>query len=804
MRTVGPSRARAGILRCALRLAMIGIVGLWPVAALAAQSVASERVQGRVLLADGAPAGGVHVIATRADGAPLDLTAITSADGRFVLTLPATRVTLTARRIGHRPVPLAELDLSAPPAGTLEFTLQDAPVTVDAVRTTATSRCASMRGAVPELVALVEDVRLALRSVRLVSADGPATSRIMLTEALTSVRGSPLAPPAREIRTGSTARPFQAISARTLRTTGYVVEETDGTVYRAPDSEVLTSDLFLADHCFRLAEERSDAPERLGVEFEPLDRPAGLVDIRGTFWLDRATRELETVEFTYVGLPRELQRAPIGGRVDFLRLPDGSWFERRWEIRMPRTSRSRGVDPSRPYAPRNELTVDALQVASGEVLELRRGERVLYTADVQTLAEATESERAADDDAASGTSANVTAAGSVTGSATGSGTGSAAGSATAGDEASRSALRLTSDSLAMVSVCDGGAVAATSTQGPAADGVLLGTVYRRKPERWAGATITAAWKDDFRSAGQAEWRWTLRTLSVQSDANGAFRLCGVPRNRPVEIVAAQGEERTSAVVARVSDRAGSSPVVRLELALEADMRAARPSRGSVLRIVDKDGAPVSYAVVNVAGGNPLVADDQGRVLLNNVSALSMKLRVRRLGLQPFDGEVSRPDAGTAFEVRLRPLASTLAAVEVRERVSRPLETSGFYDRIARVRAGAYTAEFITPEEIATRNVANLSQLLQARRGVFVQRSKDPGQPMILMGRGRCPMIVLLDGVRINMDTTSEGAVRIDALAGGRQVAGIEVYGSTANAPSELIPLTGNGSCGLVAIWTGAP
>jgi hypothetical protein len=45
-------------------------------------------------------------------------------------------------------------------------------------------------------------------------------------------------------------------------------------------------------------------------------------------------------------------------------------------------------------------------------------------------------------------------------------------------------------------------------------------------------------------------------------------------------------------------------------------------------------------------------------------------------------------------------------------------------------------------------------------------------------------------------------VHLDMLAHGREIAAIEVYGSTANAPSELIPLTGRGSCGLIAVWTG--
>jgi hypothetical protein len=43
---------------------------------------------------------------------------------------------------------------------------------------------------------------------------------------------------------------------------------------------------------------------------------------------------------------------------------------------------------------------------------------------------------------------------------------------------------------------------------------------------------------------------------------------------------------------------------------------------------------------------------------------------------------------------------------------------------------------------------------------------------------------------------------IDQLAAAREVMAVEVYNSTANAPAELIPLTGGGSCGIIALWTG--
>ena len=44
---------------------------------------------------------------------------------------------------------------------------------------------------------------------------------------------------------------------------------------------------------------------------------------------------------------------------------------------------------------------------------------------------------------------------------------------------------------------------------------------------------------------------------------------------------------------------------------------------------------------------------------------------------------------------------------------------------------------------------------------------------------------------------------IDQLLDGRSVAAIEVYPSGANAPADVIPMTGRGSCGVVVIWTGA-
>ncbi len=90
---------------------------------------------------------------------------------------------------------------------------------------------------------------------------------------------------------------------------------------------------------------------------------------------------------------------------------------------------------------------------------------------------------------------------------------------------------------------------------------------------------------------------------------------------------------------------------------------------------------------------------------------------------------------------------------------------------------------------------------------------------IVTGRGGCKMNILIDGQLVTGTVQEEqagGSILssgtrvgregikwdVDQLVDGRSVMAIEVYPSGANAPAELIPFGGRGSCGIVAIWTG--
>jgi hypothetical protein len=137
----------------------------------------------------------------------------------------------------------------------------------------------------------------------------------------------------------------------------------------------------------------------------------------------------------------------------------------------------------------------------------------------------------------------------------------------------------------------------------------------------------------------------------------------------------------------------------------------------------------------------------------------------------------------------------------------------------RVQRGAIVGWFIPPEELDRRHISQVSRVLQGVGSVRVERRRD-GKPVVT-GRGGCAMSVLLDGQRLNAvssETVSPGptslsggrgrsggmggGMSIDEAIEGNSVMAIEIYPSLANAPDELIPLTGGGSCGIIALWTG--
>lgn len=247
------------------------------------------------------------------------------------------------------------------------------------------------------------------------------------------------------------------------------------------------------------------------------------------------------------------------------------------------------------------------------------------------------------------------------------------------------------------------------------------------------------------------------------------------------------------------------------LLLVASVAHAQDAR-TVVRVFDAEAKPVPYALVTLRDGVARVADDSGRVTFNEAPKDSVRFQARRLGYEPFYGWVKRADATGDFPVMLRVLPRSIATVQITDRANTPLGRSGFYDRVQRVQAGAYSARMITPEELEMRNPVKLTQMLQGENAVRIQRY-DQNRSMITGRGGQCAFSILLDGMRVTgtLEELVENKVNpppvqsltgIDDLIPANGVAAIEIYSSAASIPVELQRSLGGGSCGLIAIWTG--
>lgn len=159
----------------------------------------------------------------------------------------------------------------------------------------------------------------------------------------------------RSRREGYMETPFESHPAEDLVENGFVRRDGREFVYMAPDADVLLSDAFLDTHCFRIAGRRGDG--LIGLGFEPTGEDKTAPDIAGTMWIDPETAELRWLEFTYEYLDPEMSTDQVGGRVDFQRMPDGTWIVPEWWIRMPVLSTQTDFEGrQRPYIARYHQT----------------------------------------------------------------------------------------------------------------------------------------------------------------------------------------------------------------------------------------------------------------------------------------------------------------------------------------------------------------------------------------------------------------------------------------------------------------
>ena len=244
-------------------------------------------------------------------------------------------------------------------------------------------------------------------------------------------------------------------------------------------------------------------------------------------------------------------------------------------------------------------------------------------------------------------------------------------------------------------------------------------------------------------------------------------------------------------------------IALIAVASTASSQDTRAISGTVL---DSAGQRVPY--VNIDGGPRYrtLANGSGEFRLIVPAKERLEIAVRRIGFLP--GKILvQPGTDTTVSISLQRLAVLLTTQVVRaQQQVQSLAARGFYERMLDHERGALVGDFITPEEIEMRNPQRVTQLLEQRRGLRVQRSGNcyvVDQCYKVMGQNNCPATIYLDGQRLNsMGTASNdasGAPAIDGLIPVTGVSAIEVYPRGSSAPPKYQSLAG--TCAIVVIWT---
>jgi hypothetical protein len=296
---------------------------------------ASQIVRGTVTeRGSGAAIPGV-LVSLVDEGGRAVTTVFTDEKGSYDISAPsAGRYAIEAKRIGVRQKRGATFALAAGETHRENVVLDPVVSLLSGMKVEGRSKCVARPGDDARTAMLWENARAALTATVLTSRR-PISGMITRFARERDPDDGRILNSDHENAHGNISRPFVSIPVDRLSREGYVVPRDDGsTDYYAPDADALLSDEFLRDHCFRVVPGGSERVRMVGLGFEPV-KGRKVADIEGVLWMDAATAELESIEFTYRSIPKLRIDRKFGGLVRFNRLPSGHWIVSAWVIRMP-------------------------------------------------------------------------------------------------------------------------------------------------------------------------------------------------------------------------------------------------------------------------------------------------------------------------------------------------------------------------------------------------------------------------------------------------------------------------------------
>jgi hypothetical protein len=458
-------------------------------------------------------------------------------------------------RIGFRPGMSAPVALSPADDATQDLLLAAVPFTLDTFRVVGRNPCRAIGDS--GTFAIWEQVRAALTAAQLTARVRNMEATLVSYDRTFEMDLRTIREQSSRIKSGFVTQPWSSLPPQSLRRRGYVVTGIDRfTTYYGPGLEVLLSDVFLEDHCFRL--ERSRDSTRLGIGFEPTRERQNVAEIRGTLWLDRKSSELRSMEYRYVNVSIE-QEQWARGDLEFVRMRNGGWAISRWSIRMPVVVLRERFGVTGGLEPR----VSEMRVAGGELALVVRAGDTLWSRPPLVLAGTVT-------DSLSGTPVSGAQV-ALRGTTLGGTTNDAGRFSVAGVLPGEYTLEVRTPSLESVNAVHQAPMVFTDNAVPirirvpnarqfatavcrsaraltntVSEGILVGTVQSRGDSvLLPKASVVVEWNEFLIQNGAPVQR--PRWLDGQTDAKGVFRICGVPINTAL-VVRAVGDSGSAASV----------------------------------------------------------------------------------------------------------------------------------------------------------------------------------------------------------------------------------------------------------------